>query len=216
MAITNHKSKVADCEVCDKTTIEVWLMHGNIWMCLSCRDTEQKLVIEESREIDSKIELKTDIFAAKTVAAVELRGAIEADESIPQDQKEYVYAKECLIRFKHMQQVIFEDRLALQEKENEARMWQVNVQNSAGKLRTELRAQFKELDVNYQPTPITKQVKTTKPVKEGKKFNKAELYAAAKKYGFPAQLIQRIVLVKNLSPEDACKHLQSLAAGEPV
>lgn len=213
MNMTNQKSKIADCEICDKVNVETWMMHGNILMCRECRENEQKVMIEESRTIDSNVVLKTDIFTVKTVAAVELRGAIEADESIPEDAKQYAYAKECMTRYKNLKKVIFEEELALNEKKNELRMWQVNVQESAGTLRAELKAQFKELDVNYQPGPITKQNKTTKPVK---KFNKKELYEVAKKYGYSAQLVQRFVVAKTLSPEDACKFIQNMANADPV
>ena len=187
----NSQPIKGDCEVCNAVAVEVWMEHGNILMCKDCREKEHAAVsqektatrmIEESRVIDSSIKLKTDVFLAHTVAAVELRGAIEADESIAADQKEYVYATECMTRFKHLQQVIFEKRQELNEQENGLRMWQVNVQTAAGKLRSDLRAQFKELDINYQPAPPTKKVHTQKPVKPGKRFDKAALFEAAKKY----------------------------------
>lgn len=212
--------KIDDCEVCDKKQIPVTLMHGNILMCSECKEKEMQVVtrikeatqlIDESRKIDSSIQLKQDIYLAKTVPAVELRGAIEANAEIPADQKEYAFAKECMTRFKNLQKVIFEERQALLEKENELRMWQVNVQTAAGKLRAEKRLEFKELDVTYQPTPITTKVKTTKPVKPGtKKFDKTALFEAAKKYNVPAAGVQSLVISKNMSAEDAAKHLHQL------
>lgn len=209
----NNGQSKGDCDCCPKTDVEIFLMDRGMMMCSECRDKENSVnaMIKESRAVDSSIQLKTDIFLAHTVPAVELRASIERDEKIAAEEKEYAYAKECMARFKHLQQVIFEERKALLEKENELRMWQVNVQSAAGKLRADKRAEFKEADINYQPAPITKKQKTTKPVTT-KKFNKAELYAAAKKYNLPAEAIQAMVVSRNMSPEDAAQAIAKLMA----
>jgi hypothetical protein len=168
-------------------------------------------IIQASAKIDSSIEIKPDIYMAQTVPAVELRSAIEADETIPADQKEYAFTKQSFDRWQNLQKVIFEDRAALLAKETEARMWQVNIQNAAGKLRADLRKEFQILDVNYQPTAITKKQKTTKAVKTTKvSYNKKELYDAAKKYDVPAALIQSIMIGNaGISYEEAAKRLHA-------
>jgi hypothetical protein len=201
-----------DCECCDSVAVDVTLQHGNMWMCAACSTKEQVAtqLIEQSKTIDSAIVVKADIYNAKTVAAIELRGAIEADSSIPDDQKEYAYAKACFTRFQNMQKVIFDKRQELLDNENELRMWQVNVQTTAGKLRAEYREQFKMLDVSYQPVSITKKNKSVKPVKAGKAFDKAAVFEFAKKYDVPASGIQSIVISRNMSPENAAKELAKI------
>lgn len=201
-----------DCECCDSTAVDVTLQHGNMWMCAACSEKEKVAtkLIEESKIIDSSIVVKADIYNAKTVAAIELRGAIQADSTIPDDQKEYAYAKACFERFQRIQKVIFDKRQELLDNENELRMWQVNVQTTAGKLRSEYREQFKMLDVSYQPVSITKKSKSVKPVKSGKSFDKAALFAAAKKYDVPAAGVQSIILSRNMSAEDAAVTLAKL------
>lgn len=197
-----------DCECCDSVGVDVTFQHGNMWMCASCIEKEMTAtqLLADSKVIDQSITVKADIYNASTVAAIELRGAIEADSSIPQDQKEYAYAKACMERFQHTQKVIFEKRQELLKNENELRMWQVNVQTTAGKLRSEFREQFKMLDVSYQPvTP-----KTTKPkaVKTSKTFAKEAVNDAAKKYKVPASAIQMMVISRNgMSPDAAGKEL---------
>lgn len=212
--------KIGDCEIRDEhKDVEVFLEAGNIWMCQICRDYEAELternalarkMIQESRSVDSSIQLKQDIFTAKTVPAIELRAAIEHDDSIPADQKDYAFTKECMTRFQNLQKIIFEERKALSEKENELRMWQVNVQTSAGKLRSDIRAEFKQLDVNYQPTPV-KSIKP-KAVKQPSKkaFDKKALYEAAKKYDVPALQVQSIIVSRNMDANAAAKYLAEL------
>lgn len=174
-----------DCECCDSTAVDVTLQHGNMWMCATCSEKEKVAtkLIEESKVIDSSIQVKADIYNAKTVAAIELRGAIEADSTIPADQKEYVYAKMCYDRYKHIQEVIFNQRKELIANENEMRMWQVNVQTTASKLRTEQREQFKTLDSSYQPVP--QKTPKSRPIRTPKAVQREEIHEAARKYGIP-------------------------------
>lgn len=211
--------KIGDCEIKDEhKDVEVFLEAGNIWMCQICRDYEAELternalarkMIQESRSVDSSIQLKQDIFTAKTVPAIELRAAIEHDDSIPADQKDYAFTKECMTRFQNLQKIIFEERKALSEKENELRMWQVNVQTSAGKLRTDIRAEFKALDVNYQPTPV-KNIKPKAVTTSKKTFDKKALYEAAKRYDVPALQVQSIIVSRNMTADNAAKYLAEL------
>lgn len=218
--LTNRNAVVkGDCESCEKTDIQLYPMHGNMMLCEACRDKELEVVernknvnkiLIESRAVDNAIQLKTDVFLAKSASLIELLASINANEAIPADMKEYAYAKECMARFKNRQQAIFEKRAELLELENEARMYQVNVQNTAGKLQAKYRDEFKEVSVNYQPEPINKKVKTTKPVKVTKAFDKTALYEAAKKYGVPAMTIRSICVSKGKSVEDAAKELAEL------
>jgi hypothetical protein len=194
-------------------------MHGNMWLCVPCRDVEIKVmeqtkevgsIIDSSRKIDESIELKTDIFLAKSIPAKELYASIQQDDSIPEDQKDYQFTKVCYDRFQHFQKVVFDTRKSLSDAENELRMWQVNVQTSAGKLRTELREHFKNLDISYEP----RKLKTPKPAVQktspAKKFSKAEVNEAAKKYNVPAANLQMVATARNMTADEAGKFLSNL------
>jgi len=215
--MNNNVVKVGDCECCP-TSVGVSLYQRPVGLvCEGCRDREDAAVakseathvenmVETSRKIDQAIQLKKDIFIAKTVAATELRGAIFADANIPDDQKEYVFAKECHSRMMHFQKVVFDQRQALLESENEMRMWQANVQSSAGKLRADKRAEFRSLDVNYEPV-------TPKPTKSSNKapnLKKQELVDAAKKYNLSMSHIRMMSETRKISADQAGRELAEM------
>jgi hypothetical protein len=142
--------------------------------------------------------MKADIHLARTVPITELKAKIEQDENIPADQKNSAFAQAGYEKFKTLQKAIFEKRQELLEYEDEAKLWQVNIQEVVGKLRTEERAKYAEMNISYQPTTITKKQKTTKPVKQGKPSfsgqDKTELFEAAKKFDVPSAQVRAIML----------------------
>jgi hypothetical protein len=214
MATNKKDEKKGDCDVCERTDVSITLHHGNIWFCEPCwTDEEKKLtanakeLIEQSHKIDEAVQVKSDLFNAATIPAMELRAAIQQNSEIPDDQKEYAFAKESMRRFELERDAVFSQRKELLERENVMKMWQITTQTAAGKLRAELREQFKALNVNYQP-PASKITKPG-PVKTGKKLQKEEIYAALKKYELDsvfAPAIQTMVLAKNLTPDQAARH----------
>lgn len=219
--------KIGECETCPSKDIEISLHYGNMWMCAVCWDKEQAFqkvnqslenqqkrvneYLEKSRAIDSQIETKTDIFNAATIPAVELKTAILNDENIAPKDRDGKYADECMMRFLNLKRAIFEDREALQKKENEMRMWQVQVRTVAHQLSEKYREEFKQLNISYQPV----KPKSVKPAaaKTPKKFQKEEVNTMAAKYGVPAPAVQMLVVAKNMTPEDAAKLLSSSIAG---
>jgi hypothetical protein len=193
-------------------------------MCSECREKELKLqaehqsaenqqkrvndLINRSREVDSSIQLKGDVFNAQTVAIVELKAAIDNDASIPAEQKKFKFAEELKSRYDHLKDVIFGIREELLKKENEMRAFQVNLQHMATQLRAEERDRLKLQDVNYQPSaPKVIKPPTTKTPKA--KFSKEELRAAAAKYGVPEAALQMLVVAKKMTPDEAGQHLKS-------
>ena len=220
-----NQTKIGDCEVCINVNLKTTCTYGNIWMCDECIEKERKLTEENMKpenvqarvnatlhaaaKIDESVVVKTDLFNAATVASVELKAAIENDENIPADQKQYVYANACLERFQKFQKTVFDQRQELLENENKMRMWQTQVQQAASTLRGELREKFKQFDVNYQPAP-PKTVKPASPRTSKKKFSREELNAAIKKYnldGSHATAVQMLVTAKNWTVENAAKDL---------
>jgi hypothetical protein len=209
-----------DCEACPNTEI-MCSEHFGMMLCDECVDKQNSAtsILAESKVIDSTIVVKADLFNAATVAAVELKGAINADDSIPEEAKDIKYTEECYARFKHMQEVIFQTTAQANEimarldaQKSELRMWQVQVQTSASTLVAEYREKFKSLTIDI-PAPV-KATKTT--IKSASKSPKAPKFdhmgvkAAAAKYNVPASGIQTLVYSKHMTPEAAGKHLAEL------
>jgi hypothetical protein len=217
MMQTNRKTK-GDCETCERVDVELTQMHHNMMMCSDCVAEEQQAiarskqaaqVVTDARKQDAAIELKQDLFNAGTVSFVELSAAIENNAEIPADRKQFAIMSEVAERIQKLDAVIFaEDEKQLARK-NERHALLINAQNVAARLHEKEREQFKQYDVNYKPvTPKSVKPKTVKTT--GKKFDKAALYEAAKKYGVPAPQVQQIVTAQNKSYEDAAKHLATL------
>lgn len=206
------ESKIDDCECCSRTAVELTLEYGNTWMCSDCKEKSVKAhsvnsVIAESRKIDSLIEVRQDVYNAATVPFIELKAAIDNDESIPADQKGYAFLKEVELRLEKFDKVTFDLKEALVNNQNERHSWAVSARDFIAKQRTELRNQFKQLDLNYQPK--VKEIKP-KPVPSGKSgkastYNKKELHEAATKYGIDPTTIRIVMSSKNLSAENAAK-----------
>jgi hypothetical protein len=210
-----NKVSHGDCECCSQTDVELTLRHGDILMCPTCLEDDLKVVgkaekvITDSRAQDATIELKQDLFNAGTVAFTELQAAIQANPEIPEAQKNYNLMVEVAARIEKLTAAIFSDEAALTAKKNERHALLVNAQNVAARLHEKEREKFKQYDINYKPvTPKSVKPKTVKT--SGKKFSKTELFAAAKKYNVPAAQVQSISVARNMSVDDAAKHLAGL------
>ena len=164
------------CEICDLEDIKVHLFHGNMWLCDACMKEEKKVMednqvekvvsytdmLNKSRELDQKVELKQDIYVAKLTMSVELKAAIYADETLTDDEKAQKYADMCFSRFTHMKSVVFDDRAKLNEDENEMRMWQSETQQAALHLKLEERSKYQAVSPMYKPERV-KKIKSSEP-----------------------------------------------------
>jgi len=219
-----QNTKIGDCETCARVNLPITLEHHNMWMCQVCVDDEKRAIttkigeanalLEHARNVDEKVQMKPDMFMAKTVALPELRAAIEHDENIPADRKDSVYAQTCKERYLHFKDVVFKQRQELLEQEQEMRMWQVNMQEAASKLKKEEQDKYREFTINYQPTPAKKS-KVSEPSGKTKKasdYKRSELAEASKKYGFDVSAIRVIMLQKNMTAENAAKYLVELSS----
>jgi hypothetical protein len=168
--------------------------------------------VEDSRRMDESIEVKQDVWNAATVPFIELKAAIDNNPTIPADQKDYALVKEAAARIDKMSAAIFAAEAEIMKLKNERHAWLTNTQQTASKLRSDIRAQFKQYDVNYQPAPITKKSKSATPVKSPKTFAKEAVNEAARKYGVPASAVQMIILSKNVSAEEAAKLYAQMTA----
>lgn len=210
-----------DCEFCTAKDEQLYQMSGGL-MCRACMDAElavdarrkeMKSIIEDSRAVDAAVVLKTDVFLARTVAAVELESAISQNPDIPDSEKQYALAKESMLRFQTFKKAVFSLREQLTEAENEMRMWQVNTTRVASSLHEKYRAEFAQVSINYKPTPITKKSKTTKPVKstttKSKGYDRAALTEACQKFNIPSAMVYNVRMMmvnrNGLSEESAAK-----------
>lgn len=215
----NESRKDSDCDCCELTgTVTYYTPRGDMWQCQGCKDKDAALetrqiqsqaLLSDIKKMDDSVHMKADIFTAKTIAAIELRGAIEADSSIPDADKDFVYASRMRDRILHLKQVIENDRKALIEKQNEVSMWQVNAQEVVARLSAQHRAHFKEMDLNYHPPTVTKEkvVKASKgtSVAKPKKvtYTSVQRAEAAIKWNLPLNLIQLTAELRGVSPDEA-------------
>jgi hypothetical protein len=212
------QKKTGDCEVCTRPEgieAKLTLMHGNIWMCPTCCEEDTTLttqtaknVIDFSRKIDTQVVLKQDVFNAGTISFIELQAAIENNAEIPAEKKNLSLMQEVAARIETLNAAIFSEEAALIAKKNERHALLINAQNVAARLHAVEREKFKQYDITYQPA----KPKTTKPkaVKAPAKFDKTAVFEAAKKYNVPAAQVQSLIVSKNLSAEDAAKHMATL------
>ena len=216
----NESRKESDCDCCELTGIVTYYTpRGDMWQCQGCKDKDaalearqiqSQMLLTDIKKMDDSVHMKADIFTAKTVAAIELRGAIEADSTIADADKDFVYASRMRDRILHLKQVIEAKRASLIEDQNEVGMWQVNAQEVVAKLSAQHRAHFKEMDLNYHPPTVTKEkvVKTAKSgpsVPKPKKvtYTSVQRAEAAIKWNLPLNLIQLTAELRGVSPDEA-------------
>lgn len=210
---TTTTPKLSECECCSKMAVLV--MRNKMAMCPDCIGQEDKAmvvkadaIIAQAHVVDASIQVKMDVFNATTVASADIRASIENNPAIAADQKDYAMAQEMLARFKHMQQVVFETRQALIDRETEMRAYQTLTQTYAGKLRTELKDQFKSFDVSYQPVQVkTPKAKSTSSSSKASSFKKSELNDACVKYGVDATLVRMTMIQKNINADVAAQQV---------
>lgn len=164
-------------------------------------------VLKQSREVDNSVQVRTDLFNAKTLAIVDLKKAIDEDDAI--ENKQFTLAQELMNRFNRQKSVIFELNEKLVAATNEQRAIQVYLNQLANKLRQEEREKLKLQDINYKPKPVPTQKVTRKRIKlSKKKIDKKELVAAANELGVSQHILHMLIIQKNLTVQEAAKVLK--------
>jgi ribosomal protein L37AE/L43A len=220
------------CEICDTEDVKVTLCFGNMWLCDGCKAEEDKVasentvvtamnytdILNKSRELDHKVELKQDIFVAKLTKSVELKAAIFADETLTDEQKQTKFAEACFERFQHLKSVVFDDRAKLNEDENEMRMWQSETQQAALNLKADERAKYQAVSPMYKPEKV-KKIKSSERTKSDtpKVVKLSEIDEALKKVGLELNATNRSAVKativgdpKNQTADTAATWLKSL------
>jgi len=185
------------CEDCIAKDAELAVeMQGHIRGPLADRTKK-----EIEKNIDQTIRISQDIFNAKLAPIHELKLAIDADESIPEDKKHLTLAQTLETRYNHLSTVLFE----IKEKSKEYSTEQVAIQQYYNELRKKLKAEEQALiklkDINYNPTP-PKVVKPRAP-KISKPYTKQQLILAAAASKLPMERIATICISRNVTPMDA-------------
>lgn len=220
------------CEICGLEEL-VTITTGNILMCESCSNLENKLQsenftpekIEErhelvtnlhsialnaSRIMDQSVQVRTDLFNAAVVAIVDLKNIIDLDESIT--NKHFALATELKTRFEHFQSVIFDKQKEIVDASNNQRAIQVYLNELANKLRAEEREKLKLSDINYKPNDVSKVIKVKTISVKKPKLDKIELAKWAKEIGIPEYTLAAFVTAKNCTIEAAANMIrQSLS-----
>jgi hypothetical protein len=176
-------------------------------LCKVCWDKEAQIpinaVLKEARDIDTQVELRTDIFNAKTKAILDIKAAIDSDETI--ENKNLKLAEILKARFLQFRTVIFEAQQKIVDASNEQKAIQIYLNTLANQLRAEEREQLQLQNINYKPAQV-KPAKTPKP--KVRKLDKNELRRVAGQYELPEFLLQQIAVQKNMEIVDAAEFLK--------
>jgi len=162
-------------------------------------------VLVKSREIDSHVQTRMDLFNAETVAIKDLKDAIDADDSI--ENKHFKLTEVVQERFLQHGKVIFEAKEAQIAATSAQRYIQQYFNELLKKLTAKEREGFQQQNVNYKPI----QPKIVKPKKiSTKKFDKIELRKVASETGLPQDKLQMIVVQRGITPSEAAEILKNL------
>jgi hypothetical protein len=229
------KSKIGECESCPKTDTEVKCWFGNMFQCDECHAKDmahnspeaqeargqaykqEQSILAEAKAIDDSIQVRSDLFNAATVAIVDIKKAIDADESIT--NKPYKLAETLKARFEHFKNIVFDLNQQLVEAGNQQKAIQVYLNNLANTLRAEEREKLKIADINYKPnqvkSPTVKSIKTVGTT--NKKATKAEIKKAANELGIPEFTLASFTLMSGGNLEVAVAKIKaSLEAAKQV
>lgn len=143
----------ATCESCDRERCNVEL-HDNIAMCHACQELHResmKHVISDSRAIDSSLRYNGDFFNAATIPTIELKHAIDSDESLSADEKQWKFQATLAERYEHFKDVVF-----LKEEEvHQAKLQLLHISKTlrefGDNVRKEVRERIKQADEKYIP-----------------------------------------------------------------
>jgi hypothetical protein len=188
---TMSEKIMKQCLVCgaDSDDIKVYM---TLDMCPICRDKEkvaQELIrstaperirelsmnlnlIADARKVDDAIHYNSDFFNAKTVEIVELEKFINADESIPLDQKYFALSREVVDRINKFSGKLFELKTETDNVKTAQVVYQRKLNELAERLTKDEREKLKVTAINYKP-----QVSKPDKVKVPKLVKKSENYA---------------------------------------
>jgi len=173
-------------------------------------------VVKMSQQIDATIQIRSDVFNAKTTAILDVKAAIDNDVNVT--NKPYALAEVLKTKFEHLSSVIFDKNQEIMDATNEQRAIQVYLNNLANTLRAEEREKLKIQDIKYTPSPVkvpgVKSIKTTgvttkKTPAHKQKIDKEALKKYATELGISEFILQSIVIQKGVTVEKAADILRA-------
>lgn len=207
------KSKIGECESCPAIDVEIKNYFSNMYQCEECHAKDvahntpeaqaargevykaEQRVLAEVKAMDASVVVRTDLFNAATVAIMDIKKAIDADDTIT--NKPYALAETLKTRFNHFKSVVFDLNEKLVEAGNQQKAIQVYLNNLANQLRAEERAKLQIEDINYKPnavkTPTVRSIKTVGS--SPKKATKADIKKAAAELGIAEFTLASFVLM---------------------
>lgn len=209
-----HSNK-AVCETCDnKGPCEIFV---DILMCAEClkgqteyektvlndpiKQEERISALEEQREVDNSVEILTDVFNANTMSIVDIKKAIDVDNSITENKND-ILAERLMVRFHHLQDVIFPQlKEALSVNISEQKSIQIYLNDLVNHITVEARKKLQLENISYQPKAPKKESKARAP--KVKKFDKVELRRVAAELGIGEFMVQQVCVQKNIQPAKA-------------
>lgn len=166
----------------------------------------QREVERLQEELDTTIEIKTDLFNAEIPSISEMKKKIDEDESIT--NKQFALAKMVRTEFDHLKKIIFDLREHETKAANRQRALVSYLNDLATKLSAQEREELKLRDVNYKPEP-PKAPKPKKITPPKQKTDKEALRKAAEELGVPEATLTILIYAKNISLDEAIALLKT-------
>lgn len=162
--------------------------------------TTAQSVNDKVKEIDSQVQVSTDLFNAHTIAIADIKAMIDADDSVT--NKPYQFA--CILkeRFEHFKEVVFEKQKEIMDAQNGMKAIQVQLNNLANSLRAEEREKLKIQDINYKPNQVNVKKQTVTDINKPKKlFTQADVKRVAKELGMSEIAVNMLCVSKGTTPD---------------
>lgn len=225
----------AECESCGNVG-PVDVRYGNMLLCATCWSKELELknqpieptgnvtneqafniqsqMLQESRSIDTSLEMRSDIFNAETTAIIDIKKTIGEDNSIT--NKPYKLAEMLMERLTHFRKIGFELSEQVVANGNQQRAIQQYLNTMSNELRQEEREKLKLQDINYNPGKIRAiKPKTISTKEPKKKLDKSLLKKYAIELGISEFTLHTVAIGKGGDVEAAYQMIKtSLAAAK--
>lgn len=226
-------TKITKCEICEEE--KPLIRYSAMMVCAQCmqkeiqaqkeieatadervakmnQDMRERLedTLARQIEVDTSIEVDTDLFNAETVSIVDMKAAIDADDSI--ENKTLELFTRLKARHDRFQERIFARNKANTAEATAQRSIQQYFNEFAGKLRDEEREKLRLQDLTYKPKPAPKPKKAKTPKK--KKYDREVLARIAEQTGIAASTVQAMCIALNKNPEDIPAHIEQMKSGQ--
>lgn len=168
-------------------------------------------LVDKAREIDTSMQVSTDVFNAETVSIYEVFKSIDEDVSIPSEDKQFARAKYLREHQVKVQQTVFDAQKTIMEGNTKLRVIQQEINKITG-LRADQRAALQIQSPDYKPTAAkTPKAAAGKPRAPKKTFDMARLRTVCAELiaeGYvmaSAAFVQGICTRRGMTPDEAAQ-----------